>query len=105
MLCSISTLVFFINVLVGVRIGRQTMERYSLDSLLTLPEEELELMDVASGDVASQVLEDDDADAEESYRAQAFATYKPQRCSTKPTAVLAHAGASGANGDEGRMAV
>ena len=85
-LCSVSTLVFLINVLVGFKIGRQTMERYSLDSLLMLPEEELELMDVASGDVASQVLEhDDDADAEEeSYRAQAFATYKPSRSALKP---------------------
>lgn len=40
LLCSISTLVFIANVVIGWRIALATMRRYTLQSLLSLPDDE-----------------------------------------------------------------
>ena len=62
-LSTVCSVVFALNVLLGWRIGHAAIERYSLASLLELPEEELELLDQAHGEVAIQDLEDWDAES------------------------------------------
>ena len=54
----IATFVFVANVIFGYWLGVLTMRRYSLESLLELPEEELEMLDSQQGQVMHQDLED-----------------------------------------------
>ena len=57
LLSGVTTLVFLANVVFGYWLGRATMKRYSLGSLLELPDEEMELVD-SRGKVAYQDLEE-----------------------------------------------
>ena len=53
----LATLVFVVNVVFGYWLGVLTIRRYSLEALLELPEEELELLDNKQGQVMYQDLE------------------------------------------------